>query len=107
MLTCGSNRNRSTPSNLVPFDEALAVISSIVSRSIGGSAPGPPLPTSPGHIALWIAGYLCWAIRLVVLGWSAFITARGAPPPRARAPALEELAILARAAGALVLSRSS
>src|SRR3954466_2365248 len=59
MLTCGSNRNRSTPSNVVPCDEALAVISSIVSRSIGGSAPGPPLPTSPGHIALWIAGYLC------------------------------------------------
>ena len=52
MLTCGSNRNRSTPSNFAPPDFAFAVMSSIVSRSIGGSAPGPPLPTSPGHIAL-------------------------------------------------------
>ena len=59
MLTCGSKRNRSTPSNLTPLTSAFAVLSSIVSRSIGGSAPGPPLPTSPGHIALWMAGYLC------------------------------------------------
>ena len=59
MLTCGSKRKRSTPSNLTPFTSAFAVWSSIVSRSIGGSAPGPPLPTRPGHIALWIAGYLC------------------------------------------------
>ena len=52
ILTCGSKRKRSTPSNLTPLTLAAAVLSSIVSRSIGGSAPGPPLPTSPGHIAL-------------------------------------------------------
>ncbi len=62
MLTCGSNRNRSTPSNRLPFDRAAAVRSSIVSRSIGGSAPGPPLPTRPGHIALWRAGLLCMSL---------------------------------------------
>ena len=52
MLTCGSKRNRSTPSNFRPSTAVLAVRSSIVSRSIVGSAPGLPLPTSPGHIAL-------------------------------------------------------
>src|SRR5205823_12734722 len=59
MLTCGSNRKRSTPSNFVPFTGAPAVRFSIVSRSIGGSAPGPPLPTRPGHIALCKAGFAC------------------------------------------------
>src|SRR5216117_4616795 len=58
MLTCGSKRNRSTPSNLTPSTDALAVKSSIVSRSIAGSAPGLPLPTRPGHIALWSFGKL-------------------------------------------------
>src|SRR6185436_14903501 len=58
MLTCGSNRNRSTPSNLTPSTDASAVRSSIVSRSMGGS-PSGPLPTSPGHIALCRAGNLC------------------------------------------------
>ncbi len=52
METCGSNRNRSTPSNLTPLTSARAVRSSIVSRSMQGSAPGLPLPTSPGHMAL-------------------------------------------------------
>ena len=51
MLTCGSNRNRSTPSNRAPPTLAAAVRSSIVSRSIGGS-PSPPLPTTPGQAAL-------------------------------------------------------
>ena len=39
MLTCGANRNRSTPSNFTPSTSAAAVRSSIVSRSIGGSTP--------------------------------------------------------------------
>src|SRR5262245_57526474 len=64
MLTCGSKRNRSTPSNFVPSTFALAVRSSIVSRSIAGSAPGLPLPTRPGHIALWSLGY---AFMIVLL----------------------------------------
>ena len=41
---------------------ALAVRSSIVSRSIGGSEPGP-LPTSPGHIALCKAGTCAMRLR--------------------------------------------
>src|SRR5207245_11008409 len=52
MLTCGSKRNRSTPSNFAPLTEALAVKASIVSRSMGGSESGP-LPTRPGDMALW------------------------------------------------------
>src|SRR6266545_5887630 len=56
MLTCGSNKNKSTPSNRAPFARAAAVRFNIVSRSIGGSAPGPPLPTRPGHMALCSAG---------------------------------------------------
>ncbi len=61
---CGSDRNKSTPSNLTPSTSAAAVRSSIVSRSMGGSAPGPspPLPTRPGHIALCTAGYLCMRV---------------------------------------------
>ena len=51
MLTCGSKRKRSTPSNFTPPTFAAAVRFSIVSRSIGGSESGP-LPTSPGHMAL-------------------------------------------------------
>src|SRR5688572_24898607 len=58
MSTCGSKRKRSTPSNRVPSTLAAAVRSSIVSRSIGGSESGP-LPTSPGHIALCSAGFVC------------------------------------------------
>src|ERR1041385_4073608 len=56
--TCGSNRKRSTPSNFWPSTSAFAVYSSIVSRSIAGSAPGLPLPTRPGHMALWSLGKL-------------------------------------------------
>ena len=51
MSVCGSDRNRSTPSNPTPSTRAAAVRFSIVSKSIGGSEPGP-FPTSPGHIAL-------------------------------------------------------
>ena len=51
MLTCGSNRNRSKPSNLTPSTSAAAVRSSIVSSGIGGSESGP-LPTTPGQAAL-------------------------------------------------------
>ena len=50
-----ANRNRSTPSNRTPSTSAAAVRSSMVSRSMGGSESGP-LPTSPGHMALWSAG---------------------------------------------------
>ena len=59
MLMCGSNRNRSTPSNLTPSTFAFAVRSSIVSRSMDGSAPGLPFPTRPGHMALCSAGREC------------------------------------------------
>ena len=52
MSTCGANRNRSTPSNLTPSTSAFAVRSSIVSRSMDGSASGEPLPTTPGQAAL-------------------------------------------------------
>src|SRR5229473_107771 len=55
MFTCGSKRNRSTPSNFTPLTEALAVKASIVSRSMGGSESGP-LPTRPGHMALCSLG---------------------------------------------------
>src|SRR5271168_3355184 len=48
---CGLERNRSTPSNLIPSTPAAWVRSSIVYRPIGGSESGP-LPTRPGHIAL-------------------------------------------------------
>ena len=58
MLTWGSKRNRSTPSNLTPLTSALAVRSSMVSRSMQGSAPGLPLPTKPGHMALCNLGKL-------------------------------------------------
>ncbi len=57
MSTCGAKRNRSKPSNLTPSTSAAAVRSSIVSRSIGGSASGP-LPTTPGQAALWSLGKL-------------------------------------------------
>src|SRR6266852_372265 len=66
MLTCGSKRNRSTPSNFAPSAEALAVKASMVSSSMGGSESGP-LPTRPGHMALcslgsWFMGApLDWA----------------------------------------------
>src|SRR4051794_14708749 len=58
MLTCGSNRKRSTPSNLTPSTAALAVRSSIVSRSMNGSAPADPLPTTPGQAALCSFGWV-------------------------------------------------
>src|SRR5882724_3419178 len=58
MLMWGSKRKMSTPSNLTPLTEALAVKSSMVSRSMAGSAPGLPLPTRPGHMALWSLGKL-------------------------------------------------
>jgi len=48
---CGSNRNRSIPSNFTPSTDAAAVMLIIVSRSIGGSESGP-FPTSPGQAAL-------------------------------------------------------
>ncbi len=51
MLTCGSKRNRSIPSNRAPSASAAAVRLIIVSRSMGGSESGP-LPTRPGHAAL-------------------------------------------------------
>ncbi len=57
MFTCGSNRNRSTPSNFWPSTSAAAVRSSIVSRPIGGSLPSP-LPTTPGQAALCNFGKL-------------------------------------------------
>jgi hypothetical protein len=44
----------------MPSTEAPAVRSSIVSRSMKGSAPGLPFPTRPGHIALCSAGNECW-----------------------------------------------
>src|SRR5262245_55265111 len=65
MLMWGSYRKMSTPSNLMPSTSAAAVRSSIVSRSMVGSAPGLPLPTSPGHIALCNLGN--------VLGWLALM----------------------------------
>ena len=55
MSMCGAKRNRSKPSKRTPSNSASAVRSSIVSRSIGGSAPGP-LPTTPGQAALWSLG---------------------------------------------------
>jgi hypothetical protein len=51
MLTWGSNKNRSKPSNLMPSTSAAAVSSSMVSSGIGGSESGP-LPTTPGQAAL-------------------------------------------------------
>ncbi len=57
MLVWGSARKRSTPSNFTPSIAAAAVKSSIVSRSIAGSAPGLPLPTRP-HMALCNFGKL-------------------------------------------------
>ena len=45
------------PSNFWPSTFAAAVSSSIRSRLIGGSWPGlSPLPTKPGHMALWSFG---------------------------------------------------
>jgi hypothetical protein len=52
---CGSNRNRSIPSNFTPSTLAADVRLIIVSRSIGGSESGP-LPTRPGQAALWSLG---------------------------------------------------
>src|ERR1039458_866567 len=63
METCGSNRKRSTPSNFAPSAPsalsrwAAAVRRSMVSRPMGGSESGP-LPTRPGHMALWTRGKL-------------------------------------------------
>ena len=73
MLTCGANRKRSTPSNLMPSTSAAAVRSSIVSRSMAGSDPSP-LPTTPGHAALCSFGnVLGWLAALMVMpfwaGW--------------------------------------
>src|SRR4029077_3437370 len=58
MSTCGAKRNKSTPSNFVPFTSAAAVRLSIVSRSMNGSPPSEPLPTTPGQAALWSLGKL-------------------------------------------------
>src|SRR5262249_19695910 len=57
MSVCGSDRKMSTPSKRWPSTSATAVISSMVSKSITGSASGPPLPTRPGHVALCSLGY--------------------------------------------------
>src|ERR1035438_967381 len=57
MPTCGSNRKRSTPSNRAPLASAAAVRRSMGSRPMGGSESGP-LPTRPGHMALWTRGKL-------------------------------------------------
>src|SRR5215813_4950349 len=54
---CGRERKMSIPSKRTPSTSAAAVRSSIVSRSITGSASGPPLPTSPGQVALCSFGY--------------------------------------------------
>src|SRR5260370_3669944 len=56
--TCGAKRKRSTPANFVPFTAAAAVRFSIVSRSINGSPPSDPLPTTPGQAALCNLGKL-------------------------------------------------
>src|SRR6185436_5872809 len=93
MLTCGSKRNKSTPSNRAPFARAAAVRFNIVSRSIVGSAPGPPLPTRPGHIALCSAGnFGCEAmdasvfqrdperVQLIVVGDDVNLPAAGGQP---------------------------
>ena len=63
ILICGSNRKISTPSNLTPSTSAAAVRSSIVSRSSEGSAPGEPLPTRPGHMALCSLGNVFLCVR--------------------------------------------
>ena len=55
ILTWGSKRKRSKPSNFAPSNSAAAVRSSIVSRPMGGSPPSP-LPTTPGQAALWSFG---------------------------------------------------
>ena len=65
--TCGANRKRSTPSKRTPSTSALAVRSSIVSRSMNGSASGEPLPTTPGQAALCSFGKVFfWVMRLPV-----------------------------------------
>src|SRR5215472_13167008 len=63
--TSGAKRKRSTPSKRMPSTSAAAVRLSMVSRSIAGSLPGPPLPTRPGHMALCSAGDLCWFATLM------------------------------------------
>src|SRR3954452_23272626 len=70
MLTWGSKRNRSTPSNLWPSTSAAAVRSSMVSSPIGGSLSSP-LPTTPGQAALCSLGKLF-----------AMITHKEIEPPR-------------------------
>jgi hypothetical protein len=57
MLVCGSARNRSMPSNFTPSTSAAAVMSISAESAIGGSA-SPPLPTTPGHMALCNFGQL-------------------------------------------------
>ena len=59
---CGSTRNRSTPPNFTPSTSARWVMSSIVSRSIGGSLSSP-MPTRPGHMASCNLGQLWLRIR--------------------------------------------
>src|SRR5262249_49530546 len=66
MLVCGSKRNRSTPSKRMPSTSAFAVRSSMVSRSMQGSAPGLPLPTRPGHMALCSFGKLLLLCSLIL-----------------------------------------
>ena len=48
MLTCGSNRNRSTPSNFTPLTSALAVRSSMVSRSMARFRAGAAFADQAG-----------------------------------------------------------
>src|SRR5262245_34125877 len=64
---CGRDRKMSTPSKRWPSTSAAAVRSSIVSRSITGSASGPPLPTSPGQVALCSFGYWYFFSALIDL----------------------------------------
>ena len=60
MLTCGSKRKRSTPSNVVAVHLAPPRSCRASCRDRSAAPSRAPLPTSPGHIALWMAGYLCW-----------------------------------------------
>src|SRR5215813_3330966 len=74
MSVCGRDRKMSTPSKRWPSTSAAAVRSSIVSRSITGSASGPPLPTSPGQVALCSFGYLYLFSALIDLLLVSFAT---------------------------------
>ena len=79
-----SKRNRSKPSNRTPSTSAAAVRSSIVSRSIGGSA-SCPLPTTPGHAALWKLGVVVGTVVPPVVFVRPRSPAESRPTARARA----------------------